>query len=366
MSSETFACPECKSSLRYSANLKPGDEVRCPKCQAQFRVPESALSPPDAAPRSTEEYTDKPGARRPRFSEPAADEISSTRRPARYGAAREDFPEEDDPDRPFTGAYSIDINRWFGVAGKHYSAILGSTIGFFFVAGIIAGIPELIVLVGPQFLGQQVAPNEPVLQLVVSQVLMQLGMLVVVPLLVFPLTSGTSAVCLAQLKGRPWTFSDFFAGFQRFGALAGVGFAAQLLGLAISLPQTVIALLAMQSHAPQLMLLSPLVTLVGLVLFFAVQVRLFLFAPTIIFDRNLGAMDTMKRNWELTSGHFWGLFGVSLLLGLINVGGALACGIGLLFTMPYTILILNAGYLLIRVQLISQRGFYAASVKGNG
>ncbi len=55
----------------------------------------------------------------------------------------------------------------------------------------------------------------------------------------------------------------------------------------------------------------------------------------------------MKANWELTRGHFWGLFGVSLLLGLIILGGVLACLIGALFALPYTMLILNAGYLLI-------------------
>ena len=78
------------------------------------------------------------------------------------------------------------------------------------------------------------------------------------------------------------------------------------------------------------------------------NVRLFLFAPAIVFDRrHLGAIDAIKANWQLTRGHFWGLFGVSLLLGLMNVGGAMACYVGLLFTVPYTLLILTAGYLLI-------------------
>jgi hypothetical protein len=36
-----------------------------------------------------------------------------------------------------------------------------------------------------------------------------------------------------------------------------------------------------------------------------------------------------------------------LLLGLINIGGILMCGIGLLFVFPLTTLVLLAGYLLI-------------------
>ena len=85
----------------------------------------------------------------------------------------------------------------------------------------------------------------------------------------------------------------------------------------------------------------------GLAVLVFIQIRLLLFAPSIIFDRNLGAMEAMKGNWELMRGHFWGLFGVSFLMGCIMIGGALACGIGLLFAIPYVMLILNAGYLLI-------------------
>jgi uncharacterized protein YbaR (Trm112 family) len=347
MAAEMFACPECQASLRYSPNLRPGDEVQCPKCRAQFPVPDPAMLPPDPATRPTEEYTDTPGSPRPRFSQPADDEISPTRRPAGYGAARNDYPDEDYDDRPFTGAYSIDINSWFVFAGKHYSAILGPAIGFIFVAAIISIIPILVVAGGAQFVGFQVAQHDPGMMFLITQVLAQLGQLFIMSVVVFPLGSGFTAVCLAQLKGRPWTFGDFFSGFQHFGALAGVGLASQLLGLVVTLPQMIITFFAMQNQDFQLLPVGVGCTLVGLLFAVYFQVRIFLFAPTIIFDRNLGAMDAMKANWELTRGHFWGLFGVGLILFLIYLGGALACGIGVLFALPYIILILNAGYLLI-------------------
>ena len=346
MAADMFACPECGARLRYSPNLKPGDQVRCPKCRAQFPVPDPSTTAADPAPRPTEEYTDAPGKARPRAPQAADEDISPTRRPAGYGGRADDEPDEDYP-RPLGGAYSIDINRWFSVAGKHYTAILGPAIGFIFVAGIASIIPYAIVAGGSEFVGIQVAPDDPGVRLVVSQVLTQLALLVLASLVFFPLWSGMTAVCLAQLKGKQWAFGDFFSGFQHFGALAGVGLASQLLGLLVSLPQLAVTFIALQSQNLQLLAAAPMIALIGLVVVIFVQVRLFLFAPAIIFDRNLGAMDAMKANWELTRGHFWGLFGVSLLLGLIILGGVLACLIGTLFAVPYTVLILTSGYLLI-------------------
>ncbi len=145
MAQETFACPECQSLLRYSPNLKPGAAVRCPKCQAQFPVPDPATLPADPPSSPTEEYTDKPGSPRPRFSQPADEDISATRRPAGYGGRAGDEPDEDYPARPLTGDYSIDINQWFAFAGKHYSIFLGPAIGFIFVAGIVSIIPYMAV-----------------------------------------------------------------------------------------------------------------------------------------------------------------------------------------------------------------------------
>jgi hypothetical protein len=338
MPPESFQCPECNASLQYSPSLQVGDNVQCPKCHAQFAAPASTTPLPPVP--STEDYTDAPSAPRSRRSRPQDEEYSSTRTPAGYE------PDEDHPYRSPVG-YSIDINRWFGFAGEHYSAILGPMIGFIVVALLFTLIVYVVAGGATAFLAFQVAPNDLPLIMLTTQLLMYFALLIIVPTVIFPLWSGVNAVCLAELKGRPWSFGDFFSGFQHFGALAGVGFATQVVSILISLPTTVCSYLALQNHDSSMRMAGEAFNLVGLVVLIVLHVRLFLFAPTIIFDRKLSAGDAIKANWELSRGHFWGLLGVSLLVGLIAVGGALACGIGLLFAVPYVTLVMNAGYLLI-------------------
>jgi hypothetical protein len=345
MASEIFSCPECNATLRYSPNLQPGDEVQCPKCRAQFPAPEISEAPPRSRP--TEDVTDAPSPRRPRFSEANEEGVSRTRRQARYDRDADEYEDEDDVDRPPPGEYSIDINRWFTLAGNHYSAFFGPAIGFIVVAYLITLIPSMIISVGGQIMAAQMAPNDPIQRLIITQVFTQVPALVLTPVLFYPLFSGLTAVSLLQLKGRRWTFGDFFSGFRHWVAFAGIGFASQILSLLVYAPGLVCFLIAVQNRAMPLFFVGGAAILLGVVALLVVQIRLLLFAPSIIFDRNLGAMEAMKANWELTRGHFWGILGVGILLFLILIGGALACGIGELFAIPYVTLILNAGYLLI-------------------
>jgi len=85
----------------------------------------------------------------------------------------------------------------------------------------------------------------------------------------------------------------------------------------------------------------------GLLLAIFLLVRVGMFGELLIFDRGYGAIDAIKGNWELTEGHFCILFAFMLLLGLINLAGALLCCVGLLFSFPFTIIVTTAGYLLI-------------------
>jgi uncharacterized membrane protein len=56
------------------------------------------------------------------------------------------------------------------------------------------------------------------------------------------------------------------------------------------------------------------------------------FGYAIVQQPELGAIDALKRSADITRGYRWQLFGLALLLMLINFVGLLACGIGVLFT----------------------------------
>lgn len=61
---------------------------------------------------------------------------------------------------------------------------------------------------------------------------------------------------------------------------------------------------------------------------------LFLLTIPLIVDRNLSAVEAMKKSWQTLVDHLFPLIGIILLLGLLQMAGVLACCVGVLFTMP--------------------------------
>lgn len=82
----------------------------------------------------------------------------------------------------------------------------------------------------------------------------------------------------------------------------------------------------------------------GLILFiipgiiFSIKLQ---YSQYLIVDKNLDAIDSIKKSWEMTKGVKWNLFLLGLILGLINILGILALLVGILITVPLT-LVANA------------------------
>lgn len=70
-------------------------------------------------------------------------------------------------------------------------------------------------------------------------------------------------------------------------------------------------------------------------IFLAVKLQ---FAKTLVIDQDMKALDAIKKSWSMTEGNFWNLLGYVLVVVLINFAGALLLGIGLLITVPTTML----------------------------
>lgn len=62
------------------------------------------------------------------------------------------------------------------------------------------------------------------------------------------------------------------------------------------------------------------------------------FYPYLIIDKKMGPIEALKRSWEITKGVKWNLFLFGLLMALVNLAGFLALIVGLLVTIPTTIL----------------------------
>lgn len=71
---------------------------------------------------------------------------------------------------------------------------------------------------------------------------------------------------------------------------------------------------------------------------------MFLFTTYIVIDRERGPIEAMKDSNAITRGFKWQLLGLGLLLALINLGGLLALGVGLLVTVPVTLLAFAYAY----------------------
>lgn len=67
---------------------------------------------------------------------------------------------------------------------------------------------------------------------------------------------------------------------------------------------------------------------------FAIKLQ---YSEYLIVDKGLDAVSSLKKSWEMTKGVKWNLFLLALLLCLINILGALALVVGLLITVPLSL-----------------------------
>jgi hypothetical protein len=370
MASDTFCCPQCQVRLRRSPDLQAGATVQCPRCQVQFPIPALEEEPAGA-------FSDSPGGgpaapEGPAETERTRDAEAVSTRPSdepRRGPEEPRWPAgfrgDEDADVSLgrsddlvelARGYRVELGRWFALAREHWGAILGQAIGFLLLAyianAIISGVMTLGATLSMGAMAGAFGPGGmagPGLGIVEMVVMMAVLTLMIEVLVAAPLYSGLTAVCLAQLKGRRWMFGDFFLGLRRYPATALVGLVRAVLFVPLQALQYYVQYGMDRFFGGQYDELMPLVAgaaLLYLPVYAYLYVRLTLFARPLIFDRHFGGIEALAGSWKLSRGHFWGLLGVFLVTLLVDAGGALLCGVGLLFTLPLTTLVISAGYLL--------------------
>lgn len=327
--------------LRVPDTMTAGSTVKCPKCSAAFQLPmagsdpATGAAPSPAAPPS--DFSARPTAPVPNWG---------------AGPERADAP-RDPYQRSMTSGleglsnnYQIEFGEYFNLGMKHYTAVLGPMIGYMFVL-LACFLPRIIPCLGPCL--------NLILSLTVD----------------FALYAGFWLVCLKQFRGENWSFGDFFGAFQFWVPLFLNNLLYLLLSMVCLAPgyafiifaQVQAAMEAQQNRPvfvpgnppppltqpqpdPTLVIIGLVLILLGLMPLIYVYIRCFLFNTLLIVDRNCNAIDAIKGTWLLTSGHFFGWFGMMFVLGLLGFVCALfTCGIGYLFAVPLLFLVITAAWM---------------------
>ena len=133
-----------------------------------------------------------------------------------------------------------------------------------------------------------------------------------------PLHAGLFIVAHKLILEEPVEFGDFFKGFEKFGVFLAAG------------------------------LVSSLLTFLGTLLCIIPGIYLgiaYSFTLLFIIDQGLEFWPAMENSRKLVTRNFFPMFGFLLLLFLINLGGAILCGLGLLLTVPLTYCAMTVAYM---------------------
>lgn len=93
--------------------------------------------------------------------------------------------------------------------------------------------------------------------------------------------------------------------------------------------------------------LVSLVTLVGFILLIVpgiIAAITLMFTPYLVVDKGMKPIDAMKESYRLSKGHWLDLFLLMIVLIVLNVIGALLLGVGLLVSIPVTMLTIAHTY----------------------
>ena len=123
------------------------------------------------------------------------------------------------------------------------------------------------------------------------------------------------AVSLIIVNGHTPTFDDLLKSFKSY-KITWHYFLASLLCILIIIVGTILLILP------------------GIYL----AVRLQFYKFLVVEHENMKPTDALKESMKITKGHFWKLFGFILLIAIFNLCGLLLLGVGLLITIPVSVL----------------------------
>jgi hypothetical protein len=153
-----------------------------------------------------------------------------------------------------------------------------------------------------------------------------------------PLLGGLNVFYLKLIRGEPAGMADAFSGFsKKFWPLCGTFVLMMLLVYAFVIPAVAIlapSLIKMQSgSAPDFSPLFFVLLGIGLLgmLWLAIS---FIFALPLCADLELGPWNALRASFRVVSRHWFAVFGLVFVGGLLSMLGLIACIVGVFLTMP--------------------------------
>lgn len=198
----------------------------------------------------------------------------------------------------------------------------GLAIGGYIVANIVAGAGGVIPFIGA------------IIQL----------------LLTGPISGGRILFTKNLLYRSNPQIGDIFAGFQEFGKWLGAYMLLMLIYIACMLPFSIPGIIALiqfetlKTEPGMVMIIALAIGFIVSVIASLIVGMRYLFYLYAIFDGH-GVTEAFGESARITEGRRGELFGIMVLLGLINLLGAMACFLGLLYTMPLTMIAMYSLYI---------------------
>jgi hypothetical protein len=156
-----------------------------------------------------------------------------------------------------------------------------------------------------------------------------------------PLMIGFVRIIQRRLKGETPEIGDIFKGFQEFGRGFVTGLLMVLCGLAVAIPLYVVAFIL--GFIPVLgIVLPPLVMIVAV--FCALALIVFSFVWPMVASSTVSPTEAVSKSFKFLLANAGPMLTLTLVATAIGMAGVIACGIGMIFTMPLGIVMMVMAY----------------------
>jgi uncharacterized membrane protein len=253
--------------------------------------------------------------------------------------------------------YELDIGgcvtRSWEVLKKDFGNLFG---GFLVAMGVVVIASLAIGGLGTLILPESLFHSE------IFRQIFNLFYSAVLALVAGPMMAGLYYLFIRANRGQSVSISDVFIGYQKNFKELYLGYlaVALLVGLCM-IPYSVINDTKLLPITEQMRHASPadvqaLLPQMWAALFSTLPVLFICLIPVtylsvnwqftlpLIIDKKMPFLTAMKTSWKMVHKHWWQVFGLTIVVGLVSVAGILGCCVGVLVTIPIGMGAMMIGY----------------------